>query len=49
MILRRERFKIMIYKMKIKNKSLNVKNNETKTIEKIDVIIYSELQMKEIK
>ena len=45
----RERFKIMIHKVKVKNMFLNVKNEETKTIKKVDVIMHSELQMKEMK
>ena len=43
MTLRRERFEIIIHKVKVKSMLLNVKNKEAKTIKKVDVIMHLKL------
>ena len=43
MIFQREKFEIIIYKIKIKNIFQNVKNKEAKIIKKIDEIMHLKL------
>ena len=49
MILKREKFEIIIHKIKIKNIFQNIKNEDAKVIEKIDEIMHSKLQIKNVK
>ena len=48
-VLRRERFKIIIHKIKIKNMFQNIKNEKVKMMKKINKIMHLKLQMKNIK
>ena len=48
-ILRREKFEMIIHEIKVKNMSQNIKNEKTKMIKKIDEIMHSKLQIKNIK
>ena len=47
--LRRERFKMMIHEIKVKNMSQNIKNDETKMMKKVDEIMHLKLQIKSAK
>ena len=48
-IFRRERFEVMIHEVKIKNMFQDIKNENAKVIEKIDEIMHSRLQIKNVK
>ena len=48
-IFRREKLNVIIHEMKIKNMLLNIKNEKTKMMKKIDNIMHSELQIKKMK
>ena len=48
-ILRREKFEMMIHEIKVKNMFQNIKKEETKMMKKIDEIMHSRLQIKNVK
>ena len=48
-ILRREKSKMMIHEIKVKNMLQDIKNDETKMIKKVDEIMHSKLQIKSVK
>ena len=48
-IFKREKFEMMIHKIKIKSMFQNIKNEDAKVIKKIDEIMHSKLQIKSVK
>ena len=49
MILQREKFEIIIHKVKIKSMFQNIKKEKAKMMKKIDEIMHSKLQVKNVK
>ena len=47
--LRREKFEMMIHKVKVKNMLQDIKNDGTKMMKKVDEIMHSKLQIKSVK